>query len=262
MGRRATCSNCMVTRRQRSGVATAALSSLASYPLSIIRKGLTSEWFEDAIRDIVRHLSDVPFLQTVNFSASGRPQCSAFHVEGPVVHSPELWQSIAKHISAGTTPDAVILVQRLDVTQSRDDEYVADEKAEETCQRLLSSGIGKSILTDSVGDCCDDDEEEEDVISKSPSSTVVPFTHKISQSSKKRASVRAAALPESMTAGQTSAFWGVVVQSAQHTGAEGCYLLKTVRNVDPIGCSCTHFSLTKISERENVERQFVDSWLV
>jgi hypothetical protein len=62
---------------------------------------------------------------------------------------------------------------------------------------------------------------------------------------------------------QATAYWGVVVQSRRHTGAEGCYLLKTVKSTSAsTGCTCTHFSLTRISQGDHLEQQFVQSWLL
>jgi hypothetical protein len=111
-----------------------------------------------------------------------------------------------------------------------------------------------------------------------PLPSIVPFSAPGSSSSgsggslvRRRDAVRAAALrPAGVPGGDSTAcqqqggcFYGVVVQSRQHTGVEGCYLLKTVRNVSPgTGCTCTHFSLTRISAGEHLEKQFVQSWLL
>lgn len=110
-----------------------------------------------------------------------------------------------------------------------------------------------------------------------PLPSIVPFSAPGSSGGggsalvRRRDAVRAAALrPAGMPGGDSSAcqqqggcFYGVVVQSRRHTGVEGCYLLKTVRNVSPgTGCCCTHFSLTRITSGEHLEKQFVQSWLL
>ena len=104
-----------------------------------------------------------------------------------------------------------------------------------------------------------------------PLPAIVPFTAGGGSAAARRTAVRAAALRPPGAPGPGAAgscthagcFWGVVVQSRRHTGVEGCYLLKTVKNVSPgTGCTCTHFSLTRISAGEHLEQQFVQSWLL
>ncbi|KAK9819793.1 hypothetical protein WJX72_002450 [[Myrmecia] bisecta] len=56
-------------------------------------------------------------------------------------------------------------------------------------------------------------------------------------------------------------FWGVVVQSKLRSSAEGCYVLKTVRSVDPVGCQCTHYSLTRVCRGEPIAAQLSSAWL-
>ena len=170
--------------------------------------------------------------------------------------------------------------------------------AQEVCDRLVSSGVADSILQGQVGDCCDGSGHAHSHAHGSersqqgaepaaagaqrqagrplPLPSIVPFSAPGSSGSsgavvRRRDAVRAAALrPAGMPGGDSTAcqqqggcFYGVVVQSRQHTGVEGCYLLKTVRNVSPgTGCCCTHFSLTRISAGEHLEKQFVQSWLL
>ena len=63
--------------------------------------------------------------------------------------------------------------------------------------------------------------------------------------------------------GEASTSWfGLVVQSGQQTGAEGCYLLKVVQSSCPASVApCVHFSLTRVSEGGHLEQQFVQAWL-
>ena len=157
--------------------------------------------------------------------------------------------------------------------------------AEEACRRLVSSGVADAILLHGqVGDCCDgsgyhhhhphaaaEPARQQPTPRPLPLPSIVPFSP--SSSAARRAAVRTAALRPVGSGGSSSAaaascqhsacYWGVVVQSRLHTGAEGCYLLKTVKNVSPgTGCTCTHFSLTRIAQGEHLEQQFVQSWLL
>lgn len=174
-------------------------------------------------------------------------------------------------------------------------------QAEEACRRLMSSGLADSILLGKVGDCCDgsghahEHEHGEGGSSSGagpaaaagvaeprgqqappsrplPLPAIVPFGSPASSGSalQRRKAVRAAALrppgapgPSAGACQQSACYYGVVVQSRRHTGVEGCYLLKTVKSVSRgTGCSCTHFSLTRISAGEHLEKQFVQSWLL
>lgn len=55
-------------------------------------------------------------------------------------------------------------------------------------------------------------------------------------------------------------YWGVVVTTRLHPGAEGCYLLKTTesRHGD---CSCTYYSLIRIGRGSSLRSQETSSWL-
>lgn len=159
--------------------------------------------------------------------------------------------------------------------------------AEEACRRLVDSGLADAVLLGQVGDCCDGSghshsqgggdavAEPRQAAQASPNRqlvpTIVPFgPGSGSSSAPRRTAVRAAALrppgapaPGAGACQQSACFWGVVVQAPEHTGVAGCYLLKTVKNTTPgTGCTCTHFSLTRISSGEHLEQQFVQSWLV
>lgn len=156
--------------------------------------------------------------------------------------------------------------------------------AEEACRRLVSSGLADSILHGKVGDCCDGHGGHththdcagsasargggQQAARPLPLPAIVPFSAPASAAAR-RATVRAAALrppgapsPSAGACQQAACYWGVVVQSRRHTGVEGCYLLKTVKNTSATGCSCTHFSLTRIAAGEHLEAQFVQSWLL
>ena len=238
------------------------------------------------------------------------PKFSSFSVPESVVGAPELWSSIAQAVTAETA-DVVILVQRVDphsndATPSEPQQPIqaleqpsagaassssasastsmhrlssSELKAhvEDACRKLEASGVGESILHGKVGECCD--RNDRSGVNTSSSSAlgasssqpgILPFAIRATPA---RTAVKVKALPTSGVASPAplSGYWGVVVQSRHHTGAEGCYLLRAVRQICPPtgsdadhghGCSCTHYSLTKVCRGENVARQFVNSWLV
>lgn len=269
-------------------------SSLAQYPFTQKRKSpITTEWFQRSINEIVKHLSESPLLHvarfrsmssmssidddTTPFTSYSSSRHQTLEVDSSVLPTPELWESIAEHLT-GADPDAVILVQRVhDVqhhlpsspssttsttTTSNNTNTTNDQAVESVCRKLVASGVAESILTGKVGDCCDG--KNPNSSSSKKKTSILPSTTSSSNSNnnKARVAVRTAAIPITQPTGQETAYWGVVVQSKLHTGSEGCYLLKTVRNVCSTGCTCTHFSLTRVCHRENLEKQFVDSWLV
>lgn len=290
-------------RAQRliTSAGTARHSDLATYRLphhSSVGHSATAKWFQAAVHELVKHLDSAPFLQLVRFPGgpanSENPKFSSFSVPESVVGVPEMWSSIAEAVTAETA-DVVILVQRVDphgneATPSQQQPTVAVEPpqadgaapgmqrltsselkahVEDACRKLEASGVGESILHGKVGPCCDRKARPgvNAVHGASAQPGIVPFGIRPTPA---RTAVKVKALP---TAGAPSraplsGYWGVVVQSRHHTGTEGCYLLRAVRQICPPGpesdhaCSCTHYSLTKVCRGENVERQFVNSWLV
>lgn len=166
----------------------------------------------------------------------------------------------------------------------------AAQRVEAACRRLVQSGLAESLVTGKVGDCCEGPGHSHSHghahgpgrqqhqppqqqggaaaagNSGSGSSAIVPFL--AAGLSRRARAVQVAALGSGSAAAppacsQDTCYYGMVVQSSsgRATGVEGCYLLKTVRNVSPTGCMCTHFSLTKIGAGEQLEQQFIHSWL-
>lgn len=229
--------------------------------------------------------------------ANADPTFSSYHIPEGVVSAPELWQGVAETLSSDS-PDAVILVQRVDphgddddktMTTAAVDEHEEEEPCscttgdiqrlnsteikthvEDACRKLLASGMAESILSGKVGDCCDGPHEDLPASPPSssarssvppPQSSILPFA--VSGKNQHRLAVRAnASGPRNQRQSSGSGYWGVVVQSRRHMGVEGCYLLKAVRSDASTGCSCTHFSLTRVCQGDNLEKQFVKSWLV
>lgn len=283
-------------------VGTARHTDLATYRLphhSSVGHSSTAKWFHVAVHEVVKHLDSAPFLQLVRFpggpATAENPKFSSFSVPESVVGVPEMWSSIAEAVTAETA-DVVILVQRVDphgsdAAPSHQQQATvvvepptADGAApgmerltsselkahvEEACRKLEASGVGESILHGKVGACCDRKARPgaNSVHGASPQVGIVPFGTRPSPA---RTAVKVKGLPTAGTPSPAplSGYWGVVVQSRHHTGTEGCYLLRAVRQICPPGpqedhaCSCTHYSLTKVCRGENVERQFVNSWLV
>lgn len=232
--------------------------------------GAAAAWFHAAVAEVVRHLDSAPFLQLVRFPDGGGalspspPELSSFSVPDSVVGAPELWGSIAEAVTAHTA-DIVILVQRVDPHGGGAAPVDTRARAEEACRKLVASGMGESVVQGKVGECCDRE--------KPPAGAILPFGA-AGRAPPARTAVKVKALPSEGPSGAAAAaplsgYWGVVVQAAagQATGAEGCYLLKAVREVSAPGggapgCSCTHYSLTRVCQGEHMEHQFVNSWLV
>ncbi|KAL4431150.1 hypothetical protein ABPG75_006406 [Micractinium tetrahymenae] len=320
--------------------APASPRGLATYNFNQRRSGTSAEWFQTAVREIVKQVdTQAPFLQTVQLGSGGgaAPKLEMFGVAESVVAVPELWQGIAEHVSQ-SSPDVVILVQRVslhaaDSPQGAIDAAEAEQQlrqqqqqqqgvaassssgssgsgsraasgsppgsprsprtprsppAEEACRRLVDTGLADAVLLGQVGDCCDgsghshghaggDSVAEPRQAAQAPSSrqllpAIVPFGLGSSSVAARRTAVRAAALrppgapaPSAGACQHSTCFWGVVVQSRHPSAASanGCYLLKTMKNTSAgTGCTCTHFSLTRVSSGEHLEQQFVQSWLL
>lgn len=147
-------------------------------------------------------------------------------------------------------------------------------RAEAACSKLLQGGVADAVLAGHVGDCCDGIEAVQDARAAARAAAaaaapgIVPFNAQAAAGSgRRRTAVRAAAISAAagadVGAHAHTGVWGLVVQSRLGvTGAEGCYLLKAVRNMSATGCHCTHFSLTRVTQGGHLESQFVRSWLV
>lgn len=95
-----------------------------------------------------------------------------------------------------------------------------------------------------LGDCC-----EEERTPSSKLSNIVPL---LVQQQQERCSHQSSVR-----------FWGLVVRAWDHGDpVEGCYLLKTSQNTDVTGCTCVHYSLTRVKQGESLYEQLVQSWLV
>lgn len=216
-------------------------------------------WFQKAVEDIVRKLDgrvdtdqfvqvvkmgsnpcQADFMATCDITASGHPTCRVDNVDAVI-----LVKRIASGVDLKTHLD-VDVVQTDAVTEpSNGDVQIA-------CDQLMRSDVGRRILHGRVGECCEREMASED----SPSAASV-LVNQGTRHAASRVAVKAAALPKQPFHG----YWGVVVQAKDKSSIEGCYLLKAGCSVVDGGCSCTHFSLTRVqSEHVSVHQQFVDSW--
>lgn len=85
--------------RTRASSHGAAAAELATYQWAQRHSGTTAEWFQQAVRDIVKHVEggQAPFLQTVRLEGSsssgsggGPPAFNTFGVQESVVAAPEV----------------------------------------------------------------------------------------------------------------------------------------------------------------------------
>lgn len=245
-------------------------------------------WFQGAIEEIVRQLQSAPFVQIVKLgnNPSQAEDLSTYKLstnngEDERSHvSSQMWDSIAQSLRCDGA-DAVILVQKIvdnidlqSLADTEVEQQPSDVSVHDACQKLISSGVGQSILRGQVGECCDSATARTDESNKNNG-----VSGEINEAMKQRVGlpavgtisrpvVKVAALPKggkgrSVQPSSFHGYWGVVVQSKCRTGVEGCYLLKAGRAVADGGCSCTHFSLTRVSAHSGpVHSQFVNSWNV
>lgn len=244
-------------------------------------------WFQGAIEEIVRQLQSAPFVQIVKLgnNPSQAEDLSTYKLstnngeDGRNHVASQMWDSIAQSLRCDGA-DAVILVQKIvdnidlqNLADAEVEQQPSDVSVHDACQKLISSGVGQSILRGQVGECCDSATARIEINMKNGAK------REMNESMKQRVGlpavgtvtrpvVKVAALPKggkgrSVEPSSFHGYWGVVVQSKCRTGVEGCYLLKAGRAVADGGCSCTHFSLTRVSANsEPVHSQFVSSWNV
>ena len=150
---------------------------------------------------------------------------------------------------ASSKPDAVVLVHRL---PSFATEHACASQRRSTPENVLTglsshqpidqralqhdiSFRNQDILAGKVGECCDDAHELNQIL---------PFSRQHSASLP--ATSRTASGAHHHDQEQTLDYWGLIVQTKYTSEAEGCYVHKTVRNTNPVGCQCTHYSLTRL----------------
>lgn len=226
-------------------------AALAQQPLSTYRwpqrRASVLEWLDSCVQDAVRQLDQAPFVQLVY---SERAKSLETHCFPRVANeASELWQSVAKHLQT-SSPDAVVLVHRLpsfatdhasasqqtgsaeNVLTGLSSHQPLDQSA---LRRDSSTTRSHDILAGKVGDCCDDEHELNQIL---------PFSRQHSVSLPTTGRTFSGAHHDNQE--QSLDYWGLIVQSKHNSEAEGCYVLKTVRNSNPVGCQCTHYSLTRL----------------
>ena len=256
------------------------------------------DWLEQAVQTAVQQLDKAPFLEVI-YPNGLNARCVVYSIQDSIVQLPQvkrcvkharmacthqteclecklqvvlytqLWQGVAEHLS-NSHPEIVMLVHQLapepDTNSSSHPEawpsedmftgMAAHEKLNQSrlkhCSMLLRNGIAEGILAGKVGDCCDGDEQAE----------ILSFSRQHHAQTSWEAQQEGSRGKYSLDDGQLVDFWGVVVQSQYRSGAEGAYVLKTVRNANPIGCQCTHYSLMRISKGDNHKSKQAVSWLL
>lgn len=167
----------------------------------------------------------------------------------------QLWQAVAQ-LLGGNKPDAVVLVHRLPSfatehacasqrSGSAENVLTGLSSHKAIDQTLLQHDIStrnRDILAGKVGDCCD----EEQLLNQ-----ILPFSRQHPDPIPGTSSGARAHVDE-----HTMDYWGLVVQSKYTSEAEGCYVLKTVRSTNPVGCQCTHYSLTRLCSRNPTKCMF------
>ncbi|KAK9838771.1 hypothetical protein WJX74_003047 [Apatococcus lobatus] len=246
-------------------------------------------WFESCVEEIVKNLDKAPFLQLV--FPDRKASFERHQVNASIIAVPQLWRSIADYLSA-SQPDILVLVHPLDDAETEKCVLHHESKTRgfqqdvmtgiashpartSNLQQRLSKCAGQlpaprstDVLQGKVGECCDDHEDEaHDGQGRSfpdRASNGVSFFqtgNAAVDNQRGHLSSPTGAYPELTE--QLSSDWGLVVQSRYHSGAEGCYVLRTTRNSNPTSdCQCTHYSLTRVCQGEALGTQLGAAWLV
>lgn len=183
----------------------------------------------------------------------------------------QLWRGIAEHLSS-SKPEIVILLHQLPPVEdehkstitngqwsSHKDSMFTGMASHEAlnqsrlkyCSMLLRDGIAEGLLAGKVGDCCEGDVQNQILpFSKQQHSQTNWDQHKNQQHR------------HTDSEEQLVDFWGLIVQSKVMSDAEGAYVLKTVRNSNPVGCQCTHYSLMRVCKGDLVKTHMSSAWLL
>eukprot|EP00192_Tetraselmis_astigmatica_P020629 CAMPEP_0117677096 /NCGR_PEP_ID=MMETSP0804-20121206/16559_1 /TAXON_ID=1074897 /ORGANISM="Tetraselmis astigmatica, Strain CCMP880" /LENGTH=281 /DNA_ID=CAMNT_0005486349 /DNA_START=240 /DNA_END=1082 /DNA_ORIENTATION=- len=183
-------------------------------------------WFEPCLRSVVSNLWRAPLLQAVYDSRghlSVGTQFVTHAVPEHMIADPRAWPDLV--LSSGDShPKTVIMVH--EVSSGDACAVTGGPRPSDICGTAAADAL---VRQGSIGDC---DTAEEEGHHECPGT---PCT---------KCSV--------------TKYWGMVIQSPDG-GPSGCFLLKTTQNVGA-GCSCTHFSLTRICQGVPLAQQFVDAW--
>lgn len=219
-------------------------------------------WFSKAVEDIVRRLD-------------GSEASDQF------VHV----------VSNRMNADAVILVKKIVTRYDLKTHNIVDDGSgnpgeqpperrdvEHVCDQLIKSHGNMLVNTGRVGECCETDSETNALGHRNDGNALGgPVEEQIDMYA------LASSPPQSHDASRPSrktafhGYWGVVVQTKDRSNVEGCYLLKAGCSVVNGGCSCTHYSMTRVDEpgrvavstssgltgedgAPSIHQQFVDSW--
>lgn len=198
------------------------------------------------MRDAVKHLDSAPFLSLV-WPGAGT-YLERHRVAAELIHTPQLWQAVAQHLSK-KQPEVVLFLHRINVEEVSTDKPCYFESLRQSHTERLFTGMAAhnvlnqdclqrmqpasrqhpQLISGRVGDCCDDEDEQH-------------------------------SYPRQQE--QLEDHWGLVVQSRHGIDIEGCYVLKTTRNANPVDCQCTYYTLTKVCKGQPLAAQLSSAWLV
>jgi hypothetical protein len=211
------------------------------------------------VKDAVKNLEQAPFLQVRQGGAT-----SHHAVDNTVINAPQLWGSIAEHLTQRSA-DLVLLVHRLeDPSPDRISRRVPcspsvmtgiTSASQASClqsfEELLRTGTAHAEFSGRVGDCCDDE-----VVSQ-----VVPFIRSAHRHSPHPHQHRHKVSFQSSGGGkEKTSYWGVVLQSKTSSTDNGCYILKTLHT--GVGdCTCVHWTLTRVCRGASLFDQVNSAWL-
>jgi hypothetical protein len=248
-----------------------------------------ARWFEAAVQRIVRHADGQPFLQLVH----AQPLVHTQQIDLTAEEAAAGWGALQRRL-AGAAADAIILVQPVPeagVQLSSSCAATGVDAAVAVAAACALPAAGESacggvpvadVMAGQVGDCCSDSDSP----SSSDSGSSAPGAaahHSSSSSSSRSNSSRAGQEPADAAAGvgpraaptssasasassAHTSYYGLVVQAAQHSQVQGCYLLKAVRttHAEPSGggCHCTHYTLTRVCQGQPLAQQLMRSWLI
>lgn len=217
---------------------------------------LNTRLLERVAQEAVLHLDETPCLHSVSLANGTEFTRRPFPESLPTM--PQPCQGVGELVHT-SEPELVVLVQRVPDVASLSPRpcwnmhMEADRMGHRETEtprvlqlwpQLTDTQLRNNLVAGKVGDCCDGEDDHKHGELNLNGTDVRSTSHGV------------------RTSHEDVAFWGVVIQSPMHTGVEGCYLLKTARNVDLTGCTCTHFSMTRVCQDTPLCKQYQAAWLV
>jgi hypothetical protein len=215
---------------------------LAVYPFANLHER-SPTLFSDAFEEIVSHLASAPGGEPTPFFQMSPGWPAVSHKRVPS----RAWSDISKILPDMRT-NLLMFVKQIE------DPMPFCGACKTSCDHWNVSDLLDTTLHGTAGDCCDDAASD--------------HSHDEHHEQAYHRAQRLAENPDmsldkaySRDYGLSVKYYGLIAQSRNKQLSDGCYLLKTVQQVDGAACHCMHYSLMRVCQGEALADQVRHFWM-